>query len=486
MGSNAFRRCDAGSGRLVGVLLGAPAAVVAGVGIALVLGVGAPRGPDIAADSTAGEADSAEVVRLQAKVADLESEIERLVDLVLSDDWGDTPADGAEDDAVGALVSSARAGDDDEEDGDEDLAADVIELDVDPGVRARLAALLERLPVASLAEHPGFWSALIDELIEAGDHDLAIAGLRTMVAAGFVAPEGTVEWLAQLPIELRLSELRRFAGPSENDELWGDLGDALVEAGDGGAVDAFLRALALDPADEEWVNQVGESDPLRGLAIIEAALEEMPNDAELLASLANLHRAAGSPGAAFEAYERAFRETEGGDWADALVAIDPGRAATLFREALERDAERADLWQPLAVAHGLSGNPQAAIEAVGEAIAAGHDPTGTYEALVLHDPSSAIPVIETVLGEQPENDELWGDLGDAYFALGRPQEALDRYRRAHELDEEDEEWSDAIAMLTGESVPMDEMDEVLIFDGDEELIELDRKDVMRMLGRRGR
>jgi len=42
--------------------------------------------------------------------------------------------------------------------------------------------------------------------------------------------------------------------------------------------------------------------------------------------------------------------------------------------------------------------------------------------------------------ENPMDDEAWGDLGDEYRAAGREQEALDAYRRAAMLDPADGEW----------------------------------------------
>ena len=60
---------------------------------------------------------------------------------------------------------------------------------------------------------------------------------------------------------------------------------------------------------------------------------------------------------------------------------------------------------------------------------------------------SRVDLLTEALQTHSENDELHGDLGDAYVDLGQTQQALEAYRRATELDPDDAEWKSKLRLL---------------------------------------
>lgn len=58
-----------------------------------------------------------------------------------------------------------------------------------------------------------------------------------------------------------------------------------------------------------------------------------------------------------------------------------------------------------------------------------------------------VDVLMTQLEQHSTNDELLGDLGDAYVNAGNLEKAEEYYRRASELDPDDQEWSSKLKYL---------------------------------------
>ena len=61
--------------------------------------------------------------------------------------------------------------------------------------------------------------------------------------------------------------------------------------------------------------------------------------------------------------------------------------------------------------------------------------------------TSLVDVLTAQLDQHAENDELHGDLGDAYVTAGNPEKAKESYLRAAELDPDDEEWRSKLRVL---------------------------------------
>ncbi|MBI4575446.1 MAG: tetratricopeptide repeat protein [Planctomycetes bacterium] len=176
------------------------------------------------------------------------------------------------------------------------------------------------------------------------------------------------------------------SGLVEDDEGLGDLGDALAASDLRDAALAFYRrALGRDPSDREWLARVVDLSPAEGLRLVEDRLQEEPGD-QALEDLAI--RALAGAGRTAEAAERAER-------------------------AWNADPSNLDALRRLA---GL-------------------------------DPARALVHLQALGPEASPDDELLGDMADAFAAAGRTREAVDLYERAHALDPGDSEWREKLSRL---------------------------------------
>ncbi len=120
---------------------------------------------------------------------------------------------------------------------------------------AEAGSLVEALEARLEAEpnNDEIMGTLGDTLLASGDREAALEQYRAALAAD----PGDSEWLdkvlaisGQPKLDVLLELVDEHA---TNDELWGDLGDLYLDLGQPDeARDAFRKATALDPADEEW------------------------------------------------------------------------------------------------------------------------------------------------------------------------------------------------------------------------------------------
>jgi len=114
-----------------------------------------------------------------------------------------------------------------------------------------------------------------------------------------------------------------------------------------------------------------------------------------------------------------------------------------------RAPNEAGAWIALGDAHWASGDKDAARQAYSTALSqAGELPARVAKRMGMSSGGNAprLPLEDAVL-QDPNNDELWGDLGDAYLAAGRREEAIEAYMRAAQLDPSDSEWRTALSNL---------------------------------------
>ena len=260
------------------------------------------------------------------------------------------------------------------------------------------------------------WGDVGDHFAELGQTERA---LPFYLRALHLDPSDT-EWQNKIT-EAGGSEevLRIFEGQAvshqDNDEWLGDYGDVLrsmdrIED----ACEQYRNALALDPTDSEWRDNVAqceggvmtrvpeghegesshllstiesdnEQDPAVEIASLERLLESEPDNDEYLGRLGMLLASQGSLERGTELLKRAMQ-------------IDPTDMS----------------WPRLFSA--LTGQPRLDL---------------LQEMVLLH----------------PENDELHGDLGDMFVDLGRQDEAATAYKEATRLDPEDQEWKDKLKIL---------------------------------------
>jgi len=105
-------------------------------------------------------------------------------------------------------------------------------------------------------------------------------------------------------------------------------------------------------------------------------------------------------------------------------------------------------WVSLGDAYRRGLQPKKARDAYRRALSLDEDNTQAQEALA-NMSSGRKPKIVRQAMREPENDELWGDVGDYYASLGQRQEALSAYLYALSLDPDDSEWQSSASRYGG-------------------------------------
>lgn len=267
---------------------------------------------------------------------------------------------------------------------------------------------------------------------------------------------------SEVPTAGPMGQLHRDAlSDPDNDELWGDLADHYRAMGDSQtALRHYLYAFSLDPGDSEWLDAITELGALSQVLEQVDALASSAVDDEQLGDLADVLRRHGEVDRACELYAEARRRDpddsewtrktgrcEGGSWEDTAVDTGGGLGG-LAMIGLDTGGGGAEVdgWLSLGRSYAISGERDKALEFVDRVLAV--EP-GNWEALVIHsilDGGSPLD-LRRELAAEAADDELWGDLGDAFVAAGRFGEALDAYRQALELDPADSEWQHKVDVL---------------------------------------
>jgi tetratricopeptide (TPR) repeat protein len=268
-----------------------------------------------------------------------------------------------------------------------------------------------------------------------------------------------------------LSELERQAllEPT-NDELWGDLGDGYRAQGDNEtALQYYLYALRIDPGDSEWQTSVAELGGMdQAIAMLSAGIESETDD-ESLGDLADMFMAAGRNQEACDAYARANQIDPGdSEWIDKIAGNCPdvelapyeggdyggeyggveggveGGIAGMIGDSAYVDAS-SDLEQGKQAL--ASGDKTAAGRFFDAALHT--DPTDkeALSGMILATGRTATDILGGLTAQITGNDELWGDLGDAWLFVGDTARAREAYQKAATLDPGDGEWQRQLAIL---------------------------------------
>jgi tetratricopeptide (TPR) repeat protein len=305
---------------------------------------------------------------------------------------------------------------------------------------------------------------LADALLERGDRDAACA---LYFQALEIDPDDS-EWIrkaSECPggedIALRVLEAAIASG---DDERIGDAADVLRERGETErACELYMRALEIDPADSEWIRNVaacpGGADVMG--RVLDRAIAS--RDDERIGDVADWYRAQGEVDRACELYRRAA-EIDPGDneWQGNLERCRTGNWDTDF-EPFEGRAPTFP-GELGGIEGGVLGGVGDGQTGLGLAALARGDRTSAlehFEAALLDSPGdreartgvmaltgkSLVVLLEELTGRRPQDDELWGDLADAYLEVGNTTEALRAYRRAAEIDPDDSEWQRKLSIL---------------------------------------
>jgi tetratricopeptide (TPR) repeat protein len=330
------------------------------------------------------------------------------------------------------------------------------------------------------------WGDAADKAIEQGDAELAVYFLLHALE---IDPQDN-EWSGKLE-QLGVGSAKpaaiaeRLRLDASSDELWGDLGDALLEDDEGvAACVAFARARELDPSDTEWGPKFDENGCAsmsgnRGgaLADAKAALDADPQNDERVGDYADALLAAGRVDEACATYQRALDlDRTDSEWPGKLVGcLETGLVVTHSTsvagpsgDALLQQVQstRSDLRTAVDQVRAEPQNDERWGD-LGDAL--GDDPlAGTvYAAAMRMDPSDAewqqklaraagwdtlFGIFQEILAADPSNDERLGDYADRLMEAGRRDDACAAYRAALRFDPTDTEWPNKVATCDGAAV----------------------------------
>jgi tetratricopeptide (TPR) repeat protein len=256
---------------------------------------------------------------------------------------------------------------------------------------------------------------------------------------------------------IRRLEKKALRDPG-NDEIWGDAADALLESGDAEkALRFYLHALRIDPQDEEWINRVmtlGGQETL--LEMYREQMQTNPDSDELMGDYGDLLETMGRHEEACLAWQRAQQlDPEDNEWHDKVSGCaasgDSSQAATSLLEALRaRARENAgddEVQGTLGDALVAAGHPEEAIEVYRRALEIDPGDAEWLDKLVAIGGEPKLQILLGLSERFPTNDELWGNLGDLYLDLGQREDARAAYRKAAALDPGDDEWQQKLRMF---------------------------------------
>ncbi len=249
--------------------------------------------------------------------------------------------------------------------------------------------------------------------------------------------------------ETRVQMLQRLAPASGSDEVYGDLGDHLLELNrDNEARQAYERAASIDPFDTEWAYKqlvlTRNVLPAAREAVVEleAAMSLTTPDDEMWGDLGDALLTAGRRSDACDAYRQAATlDPEDTEWVTGQERCLP--LATLV-SSYASQTWNDDLAGAIAMGYVAQDDWANASLYFRKALDA--DPTDTTWMMWTMALSE-----ETLVGllEQQtrsvDTDELWGNLGDAYMNEGRQAEAISAWQSALALDPTDSEWTNKLS-----------------------------------------
>ncbi|MFH1470085.1 MAG: tetratricopeptide repeat protein [Pseudomonadota bacterium] len=256
---------------------------------------------------------------------------------------------------------------------------------------------------------------------------------------------------------IRRLEKRALRDPG-NDKIWGDAADALLESGDEvKALRFYIHALRIDPHDEEWINRVlalGGQETM--LELYREQMQAHPESDEIMGDYGDLLHNMEREEEACLAWQRAQQLDPGdSEWNDKVAGCvtggDSSRAAASLLDALrararenpEDDEVQGTLGDTLLAA----GRNEEAIEAYRRALELDPGDSEWLDKLVAISGQPKLQILLDLSERFPTHDELWGNLGDIYLALGQREDARAAYRKAAALDPSDDEWTQKLRMF---------------------------------------
>ncbi|MBN2800946.1 MAG: tetratricopeptide repeat protein [Deltaproteobacteria bacterium] len=287
-------------------------------------------------------------------------------------------------------------------------------------------------------ENDEAWGDLGDALVASGHPDRAREAY--LLALSIDPTDG--EWWRALAGLLSADEvedlLARMGGQGENgDELVGAIAKGLREQGrDQEALSWFIRALRMDTGDSEWATAITElGGPQTLIDVLKEVAESAQND-EVFGDMGDAYWELQLAQQACASWERAASMDPGDDeWRNKLRGrCGTGEATVLAQQGVE------SIEDVLRAVQG--GRPLGELAPVVRQLLDGEPTRQELRWLVAsNEGKSEVELLQELAGAHADSDEVYGDLGDALYAAGRVDEAIDAWKKAFSLDSSDSEWT---------------------------------------------
>jgi tetratricopeptide (TPR) repeat protein len=301
---------------------------------------------------------------------------------------------------------------------------------------------------------------LADRLRSEGREDEACA---TYMRAFTVDP-GDNEWTTALgscgqsPADM-IDQVVADAIASNDDERIGDAADLLRDQGDTeGACELYQQAMSIDSDDSEWIQAVSECGGLAPDLVGRIAADALASgDDERIGDAGDMMRTQGDTARACELYQTANQiDPEDSEWIERLRECSGEIPMPPSADSPFVGGRGGNMAPP-------SGMPDSLVS-LGRSALSNGDRAGAlqhFEAALLDSPTdrdarvgvmsitgkTLVTLLEELTTQSGDDDELWGDLGDAYLESGRVPDAMRAYSRAAELDPDDFEWQGKLDVL---------------------------------------
>jgi len=288
------------------------------------------------------------------------------------------------------------------------------------------------------------WGDLGDAARARGEEDKALAYYRMAMR---LDPDDS-EWRNNL-VEMGspddvLESLEAAAAASPNDdELLGSIAKIYASRGDKQqAAEYFLRALAIDPGDSEWRSELTAMGMGGVVTARMAEAAHSSTDDELIGDYGDALWETGQQDAACEAYRRARALDPDDDEWRRNVAYRCGELSEVISGYVVDHPEAMDGEEAVERALALlqQGQRQQAREWVEAALRLSPRDNDLQNLAASLQGRTKAGVLEELTSQHPQDDELWGDLGDAYMEASRVADARQAYHRAAQIDPDDSEW----------------------------------------------
>jgi len=321
------------------------------------------------------------------------------------------------------------------------------------------------------------WVMLGDTYKKAGRTDDALGAYQRALSLEPGSPEVQSRIAALGSRSLGEAERLALANPMD-DEVWGDLGDEYAMRGETDkALEYYIYALRIDPSDSEWQRKVVELGGIDQVAsIFEAQIDG--NDDEAIGDFADMLSGAGQMERACELYARANEiDPSDSEWREKLGGCPNHAPVAGYPETgpdypyygphypdgvMPPDTSEGGSLVAMGRAALANGEREQALQYFQSALLEEPTDRDALTGVMVLTGKTLVEVLERLAERIPNNDELLGDLADAYVAVGELDNALRTYRRAAELDPSDSEWRTKLSLLdptgqgTGTPVPMEQ------------------------------